>query len=142
MSNAVRFDAVRRLFSTFAHGAPGIGLLILRLTVGGMAITHVVMVFAKASSLAFAAFHSFLAALAVMLLVGLWTPIAATLMAVSAIVEALSHDVIRAQCVAVAFLSVALALIGPGAWSIDARLYGWKEIKISGRRQRPEDPSV
>ena len=104
-----------------------------------MAITHDVMVFGKGSSLAFAALHSFLA---VMLLVGLWTPIAATLMAVSAIVEALSHDATRAQCVSVTFLSVALALIGPGAWSIDARLYGWKEIKISGRQNRPDDPSV
>jgi putative oxidoreductase len=107
-----------------------------------MTITHDVMVFGRGSSLAFAAFHSFLAVLAVMLLVGLWTPIAATLMAVSAIVEALSHDVTPAQCVSVAFLSVALALIGPGAWSIDARLYGWKEIKISGRQHRPDDPSV
>ena len=107
-----------------------------------MAITHDVMVFAKDSSLAFEAFHSFLAALALTLLVGLWTPIAAALMAVSAIVEALSHDVTRAQCVSVAFLSVALALIGPGAWSIDARLYGWKEIKISGRQRSPDDPSV
>ena len=133
---------MRRLFSNFAQGAPGIGLLILRLTLGGMAITHDVMVFGKGSSPAFAALHSFLAIFAVLLLVGLWTPIAAMLMAVSAIVEVLSHDVTRAQCVSVAFLSVALALIGPGAWSIDARLYGWKEIKISGRQQRPDDPSV
>ena len=132
---------MRRLFSNFAQGAPGIGLLILRLTLGGMAITHV-MVFGKGSSLAFAALHSFLAILAVLLLVGLWTPIAATLMAVSAIVEVLSHDVTQAQCVSVAFLSIALALIGPGAWSIDARLYGWKEIKISRRQRRPDDPSV
>jgi putative oxidoreductase len=133
---------VRRLFSTFAHGAPGIGLLLLRLTVGAMAITHDVMVFAKGPSPAFAAFHSFLAALALMLLVGLWTPIVAALMAVSALLEALSHDVTWAQCVSVAFLSIALALIGPGAWSIDARLYGWKEIKLSGRERRPDDRSV
>jgi putative oxidoreductase len=133
---------VRRLFSTFAHGAPGIGLLLLRLTVGGMAITHDVMVFAKGPSLAFAAFHAFLTVLAVMLLVGLWTPIVAALIAVGAFFEALSHDVTWAQCISVAFLCAALALIGPGAWSIDARLYGWKEIKISGRRRRPDDPSV
>ena len=133
---------MRRLFSTFAHGAPGIGLLLLRLTVGVMAITHDVMVLAKGSSPAFAALHSFLAALALMLLVGLWTPIVAALMAVSAFLQALSHDVTWAQCVSVALLSVALALIGPGAWSIDARLYGWKEIKISGQQRRPDDPSI
>ena len=133
---------MRRLFSTFAQGTPGIGLLLLRLTVGGMAITHDVMVFAKGPSLAFAAVHAFLTVLALMLLVGLWTPIVAALMASSAFLEAASHDVTWAQCVSVVFLSVALALIGPGAWSIDARLYGWKEIKIYGRQRRPDDPSV
>jgi putative oxidoreductase len=133
---------VRRLFSTFAHGAPGIGLLLLRFAVGIIAITHDVMVLARGSSLAFAAFHVFLTVLALMLLVGLWTPIVAALMSISAFLEVALHDVSWLQCVSVAFLSVALALIGPGAWSIDARLYGWKEIKISGGRRRPNDPSV
>ena len=105
-------------------------------------ITHDVMVFAKGPSLAFAAFHAFLAVLAVMLLVGLWTPMVASLMAISAFLGAASHDVTWAQCLSVAFLSVALALIGPGVWSIDARLYGWKEIKISRRLRSPDDPSV
>lgn len=107
-----------------------------------MAITHDVMVFTRGPSAASAVFHSLSIVLAAMLLVGLWTPIVATLMGVSAVLGALSHDVTWAQCVSVAFPSIALALIGPCAWSIDARLYGWKEIKISGRRRRPDDPSV
>jgi hypothetical protein len=32
-------------------------------------------------------------------------------------------------------LGAALGLIGPGAWSLDARLFGWKRLKISD-----EDP--
>jgi hypothetical protein len=75
-------------------------------------------------------------------LVGVQTPIVTVLMTADVFLEALSRDVTWAQCVAVAFLSVALALIGPGAWSIDARLYERKEIKISGRQGRPHDPSV
>lgn len=133
---------MRRLFSTFAHGAPGIGLVLLRLTVGIIAITHDVMVLAKGASPAFAAFHIFLTVLALMVLVGLWTPIVAALMAISAFFEAALHDVTWLQCVSVAFLCIALVLIGPGTWSIDARLYGWKEIKISGGRRRPNDPSL
>ena len=105
-------------------------------------ITHDVTVFARGSSPAFTVFHGISAILALLLLVGLWTPVMAALMAISAFVGAVLHDVTWVHCVSVALLSVALALIGPGAWSIDARLYGWKEIKISGRRRRPGDPSV
>jgi putative oxidoreductase len=106
-----------------------------------MVITHDVMVFARGSSSAFLAFHVFSTVLALMLLVGLWTPIVAVLIAISAVFEATSHDINCVQCVSIAFLSVAVALIGPGAWSIDARLYGWKEIKISSRQRGPDDSS-
>jgi hypothetical protein len=36
-----------------------------------------------------------------------------------------AHPVIPA---ALAVLGVTLALIGPGEWSVDARLYGWKHF--------------
>jgi putative oxidoreductase len=31
-------------------------------------------------------------------------------------------------------LGLAVALVGPGAWSVDARLFGWKRIDIPNRR--------
>jgi hypothetical protein len=30
----------------------------------------------------------------------------------------------------VGMLSLALALLGPGAWSVDARLFGWRRLEI------------
>jgi hypothetical protein len=31
-------------------------------------------------------------------------------------------------------VGVALALVGPGKWSVDARLFGWKRINIPNRK--------
>ena len=30
-------------------------------------------------------------------------------------------------------LGISLALLGPGAWSVDARLFGWRRIEIPNR---------
>jgi len=29
-----------------------------------------------------------------------------------------------------ATIGIALALLGPGEWSVDARLFGWKRIRV------------
>lgn len=43
------------------------------------------------------------------------------------------------QAALLAVIAVALLIIGPGAWSIDARLYGMRRIQISSSRQRRDD---
>ena len=132
---------MRRLFSTFAYGAPGVGLLLLRLAVGIVLVDRGVTALLNWPPLASALFYSSLAFLGVLLLVGLWTPIAAGLVALSALWEALSQSASWRHCVVVGIMTVALTLLGPGAWSIDAWLYGWRRIRISDRR-RDQDPPV
>jgi len=68
------------------------------------------------------------------LLVGLWTPIAGGAVAVLALWRAFSHPSHAFACLLLATIGIALALLGPGAWSVDARLFGWKRIDVRDRR--------
>jgi hypothetical protein len=62
----------------------------------------------------------------VLLIAGLWTPVAGV---VAGCAEAWIAFSLRApfwNCAILAVFAVTLALIGPGAWSMDARLFGRK----------------
>lgn len=109
-------------------------MLLLRLMTGGTVVSHGITVLLRAPPFAAAALHCLLIVLGVLLLAGLWTPIAGALVAVAAVWEIVSYAAARPQSAATAVMAMALTLLGPGAWSIDAWLYGWKEIKISARR--------
>lgn len=72
------------------------------------------------------------AAAGVFLLVGLWTPIVGAL---AAIVELLSLFGFSREgdpwvYILLCCITAALALLGPGGYSVDARIFGWKRIDI------------
>ena len=70
-----------------------------------------------------------------LLLVGLWTPLVGALVAVIELLRAFfSHPPDTWTFILMGTLGLALALLGPGAWSADARLFGWKRIDISERK--------
>lgn len=68
------------------------------------------------------------AAAGILLLVGLWTPVAGTLVAVLEVWMAFSLTANPLIHIMSATLGITLAMIGPGAWSLDARLFGRKRI--------------
>lgn len=70
-----------------------------------------------------------------LLLVGLWTPVTGAMVAITELWIGFSHGHDPWMSVMLAGLCAALALLGPGAWSVDARLYGWKRIEI----RRPDN---
>jgi uncharacterized membrane protein YphA (DoxX/SURF4 family) len=124
---------LRRLFSTFAHGFPGLGLLLMRLVLGIALIDRGVTRLYGGLSNLLAVLSVLTIGAGLLLLVGLWTPVAGTLVAAIEVWKVfLIHENLWLY-ILLATLGAALALLGPGAWSIDARLFGWKRIDLPDR---------
>jgi hypothetical protein len=125
---------VRRLYSTFAGGWPGIGLLLMRL-IGGSALV------VRASSTLWSnppthttITSAFLAGSGILLIPGLWTPIAGTLVALIALGQVLTRVGDLWAPLLLATIGGGLAMLGPGLWSVDAHLFGWKRIEAPPRK--------
>jgi len=124
---------MQRLFSTFANGWPGIGLLIQRLLIGA-ALVHFGIAQVEQIQNAAIFVRSFIEAIAgILLILGLWTPVAGTLAALTEIWRICCGSGDLWTVIILATLAIGLAMIGPGAWSIDACLFGRKHMDIPER---------
>ena len=121
---------MQRLFSTFPCGPPGAGLAILR---AAAAIPLVYAGLRTASSSSPVLLEVATAGAAILLLIGLWTPLAGVFIAVAELGLAVSHPAERWMYVHFAAMGAALAMLGPGGCSLDARLFGRKRIEIPQR---------
>jgi putative oxidoreductase len=123
---------VQRIFSTFPNAWPGRGLALLRLTVAVpllqesisfiCGITHSPPLLLDLLSLVAAG----------LLLLGLWTPAGAGLQISLEIWSAARADTYVNEHAAMAAVGAALIMLGPGAWSIDAKLFGRRRIDLGG----------
>ena len=68
------------------------------------------------------------AAAGLLILGGLWTPVVGMLAGMAEVWIAFTQPGTQSLAIMLAGLGISLAMIGPGAWSIDARLYGRKQL--------------
>ena len=118
---------MQRLFSTFADGWPGSGLLIQRLLLSTILLHEAFLQPGATVSLAPIALQLIAS---VLLIIGLGTPYVGVLVAASQIWLYLSGAADMWTAIIVFGLSFTLAMIGPGAWSMDARLFGREHVEL------------
>jgi uncharacterized membrane protein YphA (DoxX/SURF4 family) len=137
-----------RLFSlTYPSGRPGVGLLLLRSAVGLTAAAQGVVALSGRGDLSPWSPAAALLALAAgsMLLIGFSTPLASVLVGLGCIAAVFSSPPVEAHGLPLGGLiflfeagtAAAAVLLGPGAYSLDARLFGRREIIIP---QAPRPP--
>ena len=132
-------------FSTFPARWPGIGLLLLRAAVGLSAVAEGQSMLRAAAGLAAGGVGMLLLAAGLSLLAGFLTPVVAMAVALSG--AGIGLDVIPAIALSVLddglaialviAMSLAIVLLGPGAYSLDSYFFGRREIVI--RRSRTSD---
>jgi uncharacterized membrane protein YphA (DoxX/SURF4 family) len=137
---------LQRIFSAFPSGSPGAGLLILRASLGVTLVAHGGASLWGWHNLGSLSWVAGIVAIAsgLALVIGYLTPLASVLAGLTIIGTMLSwfglhfspvFDSRVAMDLATS-MAVALVCLGPGAFSIDARLFGRREIIIPGVSSR------
>ena len=131
-SGSFKGGRLQKLFSTFPSEWPGVGLLLLRVLVTcsliAQSISYVQMPNPSMVSWGLAALTF---AGGAFLLVGLMTPFMAVLVATGGLAAVLSWIPLAGHALSDSYpailnlivLSIAIALLGPGAFSLDARMF-------------------
>jgi uncharacterized membrane protein YphA (DoxX/SURF4 family) len=120
---------MQRLYTTFPNEWPGAGLLLLRLAEGiPTAIEGITNALKSGVTLA-AIPHVIEVVSGILLLAGFWTPIGGVLQALVEFSNALAGA--GYEHALHGMIGLSLAMLGPGAWSVDARLFGRKRIDVT-----------
>ncbi len=126
---------MRRLYSTFAGGWPGMGLLLMRLVIGCVLVVRASLRLWGDPSPNITITAVILLVAGFLLILGLWTPIVGASVAAIEAWKILTLPGDRWLWLLLGTVSVALAMLGPGRWSIDARLFGWKRVEAPPRKR-------
>ena len=121
--------SLQRLFSNFANGLPGLGLMLQRVVTATVLVYGAVMQVPATTQHGSLAPQMIDAGAGILLVAGLWTPFVGATVAGRELWVVFSGGGDPWLPLVLATLGASLAMIGPGAWSIDARLFGRRQIK-------------
>ena len=119
----------------FPQGGPGIGLLLLRIAAAGMFALNLTHQFNFSSNTLHWFVLSLIGLISLGLLLGFLTSILTIITCLAALINLLLAD----QPIEVAYIiriltSAALFFLGPGAYSVDARLFGLRVTVVPPRK--------
>jgi uncharacterized membrane protein YphA (DoxX/SURF4 family) len=146
-STCPRRHRLQKLFSAFPDSWAGLGLVILRLTIAFSGVVQGISIFTTSSGapLSFKILGLGSICLSLVLVIGFLTPVVGSIATLCYLISGfelfVSTDTSRYASALTALqltvMSLILVLLGPGAYSVDARLFGRREIIIpDGRRPR------
>jgi len=123
----------------FPQGGPGIGLLLLRIAAAGMFALNLTHHFSFSSN----ALHWITVALIGVISLGLLLGFLTTILTIIACVAAVANlflpdesmDVVHILSI---LMSAALFFLGPGAYSVDARLFGLRVTVVPPRKDKTQ----
>ena len=121
----------------FPQGGPGIGLLLLRIAAAGMFALNLTHRFNFSSNALYWPLVLLIVLVSLGLLLGFLTPIFTIIACVAAATNLLLAD----QSIDVVYIlriltSAALFFLGPGAYSVDARLFGLQVTVVPPRKDK------
>jgi len=126
---------MQRLYSMFPRGGPGLGLLLLRVATVAMFVLNVAHHVNFSSPALYWAVVSLITLISFSLCLGFLTPI----LAVVACATAVANLFLAGQPDTLIYIlrtltAAALIFLGPGAYSVDAKLFGLRVTVVAPRK--------
>ena len=125
---------MQRLYSMFPQGGPGLGLLLLRTVTAAMIVVNVTHRFNFSSPALYWAVVFLIAMISFSLCLGFLTPVLAVVACAAAVANLFLGQPGNFVYILRILTAAALIFLGPGAYSVDAKLFGLRVTIVPPRK--------